>query len=964
MENINSSTNSKLKSFLGIPLITRLIGEYFKEEMEDESLINQDSPDILLNVNYSALDLIRKSVEKSFEIYCTKQIGMDRNNPNFKIKIKELEDLHIKLAFKVLLPKIFYKVFPYFFGFNDNITKFIKSGLVVYENGQFKFCHLTTAEYLVVKYIKDNFRERHVFKFICKTVLINANCFLIRSFLNEFFSEIVNDENKKFLKDFICKNYEILNVAAKEANYETFKVLFNVLIEDEQHHFKNWNHQRKIRKLFTAKDKSGFTLFYNLLYFCENPIEIMEKLKNKIGIKFIKEIFQIRNGKSKLTLIAAASHHGNNYVHLSKWIEKNFSKEPEFIKAISLTKDQLKYNFLHTVIKNYEKNLYLAMLLELKGLRNNSQNDILKEVILYRNHKNETFLHKLVQKYTETTYITEYKIAECFEIVMKSLIWIGQTSDCLGEFLFYKREPMEFSLFSFLTTTFRKNPTEILNPLHKKLNSMDFFLYKNEVGNSFLTEICYYTESETVEILALLENINLFLFESIVFNKNKQEQNFVHIFCDYSKEFIGLIKKILEWLEFNIADFSKAEFLRLEDCNGRKSMELIIDTSLQEEDLQNQFEILEWVQDIVFKWNVKNHPNDVKDLANISLDPLHFNIDAFSQFMIHKFNAKILLNFLYEQKCLKNYFEDDFLDKKFSNIKTVTGQTFLQLFFVHSGSDKFESTTTKIMSFLKSSNSTHVIFDKNKEGNSFFPYLICGASKESEKSLINALTMMNEFDSELLLNLIDNKNDHEEPLIHQVLHLSDTNNLFLDFLRYFFDWIKLNLPKFNFTEFLLQVDSKGNTFLPYVISKNAFIIYNLKSQFFNILDWMITKDENILFELVQLENKNKENLIHQLCKILESDDDYFDFFKIFVYWFGLNILRLDNANESIRTTVCYLNFIDNSIINTKQPKFTNSLFNWFGILKAHIMSKDNKLRRSFKTKENFHGQVGVHGKIH
>lgn len=641
-----------------VPLVTRLIGEYFLEKIDDEHSIGS-----LESLNLSPLDLLQNFFEKKFEIHSENQ----SKNANSLTDTKQLLEIHTKLAFKVLFPKEFKKFFKNFDLDQETINELLNCDFVTYGNGKLKFRLKITAEYLIIKFIQQNFEEIHVFKFIFEVILIHPSCQLIRSLLNEFFSELIYDKNREIIRKLIIKTPEILHVAARESNLETFNAIFDVLLENFQGNFiSNSIFSMKFKRILKTKDQLGVTSLYNLFAHCENPTDVLEKLKISFGSSFVKRILQIKNGENDFNLTGAAVQHRENYSALLTWIYRSFSEEPEFIKSVVLSKNKLQRDVLHNAVEIFNEESFFILLNQLKYLEGFTKVNFLKDLILHRNYDDETFLHNLMSLKSDE------------DSLMKTLVWIGNNSNCLSRLIFSKNHWTKSSLISDIASHFNKKPFDVLKDLQKSVNSNEFLFNSNFIGDTFLTEIIATTEELThltIEILQWLKKIDFNLLKLVVYSENNLGQNFIHRFCEiFDPKFVPrLIKSTVIWMGVNISGFNAGEFLRQPDSKRCTSLKHIVKICVREK-VGPAVEFIEWIQRVMFRWSLKKSRK--RAIYINKLTDCHFKPNILHQKCLTAFDKKSFFQLLSELKCLDQYFNDGLLRKQIL-YRNNNGETFI-----------------------------------------------------------------------------------------------------------------------------------------------------------------------------------------------------------------------------------------------------------------------------------------------
>lgn len=141
LDELNKSLTEREKIFCGIPLITKLVGEYF---------LDSQSTGSVQFTNLSLFHLLSHYVDKKFLIYCTEKLKLKKTS-NFTISAKKsLYKDHQILALKLLFPNNFKALNGKEQSFDENVLR--ECGLVQDINGQFRFHHQTSAEFMATDY--------------------------------------------------------------------------------------------------------------------------------------------------------------------------------------------------------------------------------------------------------------------------------------------------------------------------------------------------------------------------------------------------------------------------------------------------------------------------------------------------------------------------------------------------------------------------------------------------------------------------------------------------------------------------------------------------------------------------------------------------------------------------------------------------------------------------------------------
>lgn len=235
----------------------------------------------------------------------------------------------------------------------------------------------------------------------------------------------------------------------------------------------------------------------------------------------------------------------------------------------------------------------------MKILQISSGKENFDEIMLQPNYRKQNFMQILVNNLDESKSEDDH-----FEIVSKILEWISQNTNCCQKMIQSMDENGE-TLQYYFARKFKAKIVEVLKLLKNILKSTDFLYHKNFRNVNFIR---YYrfgsANNVTTEILDWLkENNEIYLTNFITDFAIDSSYNLIDQICIYTPRTIDIpkeIKDVITWLDLNVPDFNKKEFLSRFDTSARGNifLELIFDRNSDEEMIQALLDVMSWMNEM------------------------------------------------------------------------------------------------------------------------------------------------------------------------------------------------------------------------------------------------------------------------------------------------------------------------------------------------------------------------------
>jgi hypothetical protein len=385
--------------FTGVPLITKLVAEFFEskisEHFQGTNQIFDDLTEKLGTETFNLVQLYDHFVEKKLEIYFKEKCEIDMSKPGTKRMIQQRKQMILKnfetLAVQQILKTDLEKLFPKFQAKKideDELEDLVKIGLMYQIGKYFKFSHQTYGEFGFNKFLRKNFDDEDCAKFILEVVLVDESYRIIRAFVNFWILEKIDGKTcamyqKKLLEssDENRRGKTPLHVAGLEGNQNIFWFLYSSLAaktEDFE------NKKSKIQSYFLKLDKDKYTAIVYYFQNCDDSFDLLKAIQKDFGSEFVKKLFIIEMSFKKNLLHAICRRDSGIVLKIFTFLLECFSNDPEFLKKLFLSADDGGRSFLHHALWFLKNEKLLELLEELEKLKSDPEfgQDFFKELVL------------------------------------------------------------------------------------------------------------------------------------------------------------------------------------------------------------------------------------------------------------------------------------------------------------------------------------------------------------------------------------------------------------------------------------------------------------------------------------------------------------------------------------------------------------------------------------------------------
>ncbi len=400
LDSMSKSLRDEDYRFTGVPLITKLVAEFFESKISEHFQgTNQSFDDLSEKLGRETFNLVQlydHFVEKKLEIYFKEKCKMDLSNVRIRKKNekeqKVIRENFEKLAVQEILKTDLEKHLPEFKAKKideDELEDLVKIGLMYQIGKDFKFSHQTYGEFGFNKFLRNNFDDEDCAKFILEVVLVDESYKIIRAFVNFWILEEIKSGKtcamyqKKLLESSGKGKRTPLHVAGREGNQNIFWFLYSSLVaktEDFE------NKRSKIQRYFLKLPKDGYdyTAFVYYFWNCDDSFDLLKAIQRDFGSGFIRRLFTIEMRFNQKLLHAICSSDSGNISIFFNFLRECFSNDPNFLKRILLSTDSIGQSFLHHAFKNIKYEKLLELLEELEKLKSDPEfgQDFVKELVL------------------------------------------------------------------------------------------------------------------------------------------------------------------------------------------------------------------------------------------------------------------------------------------------------------------------------------------------------------------------------------------------------------------------------------------------------------------------------------------------------------------------------------------------------------------------------------------------------
>ncbi len=570
--------NDKYYKFTGVPLITKLVGEFFESKISEYFRVSAEDFEVFIEkLEKETFDLIKlydHFVEKKLQVYYEEKCKMIVSSPQISNVIKQgkqkILENYETLAVRQILKTDVEKHFPSIAAKKldeDELKDLVKVGLIYEVKSQWKFAHQTYAEYGFNKFLDKNFDDENCAKFIVEVVLVDPSYQVIRTFMNFWILEKVNEKTcavyqKILLESSIKGKKTLLHVACWEGNENCFCFLYSALAAKTE----NFETKKsKIENYLLEMTKHGYIALVYYFQYCHDDFNILPKIHSDFGVMFLKKLFKIKMDCKLKFLHAICRSDSENIFKVLIFLRENFSNDLKFLGKVFLTATNSNNSFLHFALWK-SRNVTLTKLLgELNSWKELLGQDCLNELILMRSDNIGVFL----SNYAFTRHFDN----NCFISFLSQIKFLCD-QETFKKFFFVDNEKSrtllhhccywvkDFNLVQVLEWLARELGHEVLTELimlgdHECRTIFHCFISSDNQSNSGL---------KVLSILRFLKkNLKfetIFLVDKVLFNNDKDGESLLSylFYRNCEKEFFLSFLKFLE-NELNVTDESVRNYL-------------------------------------------------------------------------------------------------------------------------------------------------------------------------------------------------------------------------------------------------------------------------------------------------------------------------------------------------------------------------------------------------------------------
>ncbi len=584
---MSTSISDKDYKFTGVPLITKLVGEFFESKISEYfQASTEDFKVFIQKLEKETFDLIKlydHFVEEKLQVYYEEKCGMILSNPQTSRSIKQMKQKILEnyetLAVRQILKTDVENFFPLIAAKKldkAELEDLVSIGLVYEVNNQWKFAHQTYAEYGFKKFLDKNFDDENCAKFIVEVVLIDRSYQVIRTFMNFWILEKVNEKTcavyqKILLESSIESEGTPLHFAGREGNENLFCFFYSALAintENSEIRAKIQNYLLKIAKNYYNSERFLYTGFVQYFRYCEDHLNILPKVQSDFGVEFLKKILTIQMGgeENLLQAICWNNQKSKNVLKVLNFLREYFSNDLKLLRQVFLLRNKDGGSFLHNAFVYLEIEILFCLFEELNSLKELLGQDFVNKLFLMKSRYSGVFLSRFA--YTSRfsndhffSFLNQIKLLCDQETLKKIFFVVGDENSwtLLHDYCYYRTKV--FDLLQVLQWVARELGKKVLAELillKDKKNRTIFHCFTSEnqsnSGSNFLSILIFLKNEFKFE--------NDFLIEKILFTNDENGENVFSNLLEQNqeKEFYLNFLKFLA-IELNLTEESLKNYL-------------------------------------------------------------------------------------------------------------------------------------------------------------------------------------------------------------------------------------------------------------------------------------------------------------------------------------------------------------------------------------------------------------------
>jgi hypothetical protein len=605
------SFSDKDFKFTGVPLITKLVAEFFESKINGyfQKPPANDFVDFIAKLEKETFNLVKlydHFVEKKLQIYHEEKCKLILSNPRVKRMIQQLIPRILKnyktLAVKQILKTDAGKYFPAVAAIEfdeEELEDLERVGLIYTVNNDWKFVHQTIGEFGFNRFLNDSFDDENCAKFIVEVVLVDDSYQIIRSFMNFWILEKVSENScemyqEKLLEISVQNKETPLHVAGREGNENIFWFLYSSLAAKSDR-FANKTAETEDYLLNIPKgidSAKSYTAFAHYFQNCNDSFVILREIQKDFGIDFVKQLFRIKMNTEE-NILHKISESDWNILEVLTFLRETFGDDLGVLREIFCwSRDMSGRSFLHVAFRYLHNATLIKLFDELDLLKSILGQGFIDQIVLIES--SDIFgvflsLYARSQHFDNDTLMQFLKRmrAMCGQETLKRFFVISHdvSRPLLHRFCYEARNFNLLQIFQWLNREFGRDFLKELIPLTDHIQKQTVFhnllLNPTNPGSQILPilaflkhDLKFEDEFLVQDILFNTDHIGRKVFSNLLFT---QSRDFYQSFFEFLEQHLNFTHETLEnrlkdtkLLPFHIAQYGKSARDEIAELFGEK----------------------------------------------------------------------------------------------------------------------------------------------------------------------------------------------------------------------------------------------------------------------------------------------------------------------------------------------------------------------------------------------------------